>query len=65
MIKRGDRVNVVGRPKDCGHVTHSDERYVTVHWDDGSVGNLVWDWSHAANAYRLECNNTKPLLELA
>lgn len=53
-IRCGDRVSVKDVPRLIGIVTHCDSDGVQVQWDDGRIGDLIWDDRVAYNAYRLQ-----------
>ena len=53
-IMHGERVVVVDVPRMHGTVIRCAPDGVDVRWDDGRLGQLVWDESVAYNAFRLQ-----------
>ena len=53
-LTNGERVVCRDVPHLHGTVTRCDEDGVQVQWDDGRIGELIWDDTVAYNAYRLD-----------
>lgn len=53
-ITVGERVVCVDVPHLFGTVVHCDDDDVRVRWDNGQLGELIWDHAVAYNAYRLQ-----------
>lgn len=57
-IAAHERVVCVDVPHVYGTVVYCDDKDVIVRWDDGTIGELVWDETVAYNAYRLQVITT-------
>lgn len=53
-IRVGERVVCIDVPRIHGTVIYCGEDGVNVRWDDGSLGEAIWDQTVAYNAYRFQ-----------
>lgn len=53
MFKVGDKVKCYDCPAIAGTIKSDDGYNVCVKWDDGKIGNLIYDNNVRYNAYRL------------
>ena len=53
-IDVGERVVCIDVPKIFGTVSYCESNGVKINWDDGLIGELIWNNGVAYNAYRLQ-----------